>query len=620
MHFSDDGSHLVMDRRLVSDDIWAEITATVAGAMPPADQPARLATDQLIQRAGTLSAILRRAGVAFRPDQRVIDMLGAIRQDRRAVVSGSRPESASTRVDSGTDIGRYELIRPLRSFQTRDLEALWRMRHGANFSVPGAGKTTVAYALHAREQAASRVDRMLVVAPLSAFGAWEEEAAAVLTPAPRVSRLSGRIDGDPDVLLVNYQRLANSLPQLTDWMHRHSVHLVVDEAHRAKRGSLGEWGRSLLTLAPLAQRRDILTGTPAPNHPKDLVALLNVLWPGGTVSAALPRDALAKDPTSDAMAGVNGAIRHLYVRTTKEHLRLPPVTFHPMTVEMGKLQQDIYDAMLNRYAGLLDLNTVDASMFAQMGEVAMYLIQAASSPQLLSNSADPGRAYRYPPLAIPPGSQLAHMIETYADHEIPAKIETACRIVHSNTQQTPKRKTLVWSNFPDNLLALEQHLAYLQPAIVYGGVPSTEDALPGVRTRERELARFRYDADCQVLLANPAALAEGASLHHVCHDAIYIDRTFNAGQYLQSLDRIHRLGLPDDTETRIYLLTAAGTIDDRVRRRVEVKMRRLSQMLDDPELVGLALPDEEDSGPVLDDELDLREVLQHLAQGQSAAA
>jgi hypothetical protein len=43
--------------------------------------------------------------------------------------------------------------------------------------------------------------------------------------------------------------------------------------------------------------------------------------------------------------------------------------------------------------------------------------------------------------------------------------------------------------------------------------------------------------------ANLAAMAEGVSPRHTCHDAIYVDRTFNAGQYLQSLDRIHRLGL-----------------------------------------------------------------------------
>jgi len=266
---------------------------------------------------------------------------------------------------------------------------------------------------------------------------------------------------------------------------------------------------------------------------------------------------------------------------------------------------------LQRYAGMLDLGNGDDQMFARLGEVSMYLIQAASSPQLLANSGDPSRAYRYPPLAIPPGTRLARLIDTYSEHEVPAKVLEACKIVFRNAQQN--LKTLVWSNFPGNLLALEQQLAALQPAVIYGGIPSIEDAEPGVRTRERELARFRTDDNCQVLLANPAAMSEGVSLHKVCHDAVYLDRTFNAGQYLQSLDRIHRLGLDKDTETRIYLLSSAGTIDERISIRLASKVTRLGQMLSDPGLVSLALPDDEDFGPVLDDDLDIEEVLAHLA-------
>src|SRR5256885_10080525 len=46
--------------------------------------------------------------------------------------------------------------------------------------------------------------------------------------------------------------------------------VVLDEAHRMKKGWRGEWGRACLSLAYLAARRDVLTGTPAPNSPRDL--------------------------------------------------------------------------------------------------------------------------------------------------------------------------------------------------------------------------------------------------------------------------------------------------------------------------------------------------------------
>ena len=116
-----------------------------------------------------------------------------------------------------------------------------------------------------------------------------------------------------------------------------------------------------------------------------------------------------------------------------------------------------------------------------------------------------------------------------------------------------------------------------------------------------------------MLLANPAAVGEGISLHEVCHDTIYVERTFNAGQYLQSVDRIHRLGLPPDVDTNVTFLITAGTIDEQVDQRVATKAARLSAMLDDPDLVTMALPDDDEYGEVLEDLADLEALFAHLA-------
>lgn len=282
-------------------------------------------------------------------------------------------------------------------------------------------------------------------------------------------------------------------------------------------------------------------------------------------------------------------------------------------VELQGLQAEIYDALRNRYAGMFDLSRADRTILAQMGEVTMYLLEAATNPALLTGrTPDQGSIpFRYPSLAIPPGSDLADLIAQYHKHEIPMKFKKLAFMVDKNA--TEGRKTLVWSNFVGNLLALERILAVYRPAIVYGGVPTAEEPVaPGVRTREAELGRFRSDPDCRVLIANPAALGEGVSLHEVCHDAIYLDRTFNAGQYLQSVDRIHRLGLAPDTETRVTFLLMRGTIDERVDERVGVKAERLAEMLNDPDLVSMSLPDEEEYGEAIEDLGDLGALFAHL--------
>ena len=611
---------ILIDREAVTDDQWDEIGLLIGEEHPRPGQPMIVRPETLLARRGGLTGILRRHRIALRADDGVQRLLRRTRADDESalsVLAGQPAPVTAASSDGQTDSSvrrttTHRLSLDLRPFQQRDLDRLRGLAHGANFSVPGAGKTIVTLALHLAERAAGRVERLLVVSPLSAFDAWEGEASENVKPALTIVRWQGGPIPSADIVLINYQRLPGAVDRLAAWMIRESVHLVVDEAHRAKRGAGGGWGRALLDLAPLAGRRDILTGTPAPNHPRDLRSLIDIVWPGGRVSAQLPAQALQQDPPINAMASIAETIRNIYVRTNKHELQLPAVAFKAIPVRLGPVQQAIYDAMLSRYAGMFDLDRRDGAMFAQMGEVTMYLLQAACSPRLLARGADPSQSYRYPPLAIPPGSRLASLVETYAEHEVPAKIAQACSIVYENAERN--RKTLVWSNFPDNLLTLETQLAALRPALIYGAIRSDEDALPGVRTRERELARFRSDDSCKVLLANPAAMSEGVSLHQVCHDAIYLDRTFNAGQYLQSLDRIHRLGLPPDVDTTVTLLIADGTIDERVDRRVEQKTRRLSVMLEDPGLVQMALTDDDDYGDLVDSPDDLEEVLRHLGE------
>lgn len=594
------------DRGAIDAEPWYQIVLQFGDGAQRLAPVLQVPPSRLLQDKARLQQVLISHRIATVADAAVTSLLQTSNADTSAfrhALAGS-PHPFGPAVEQ-----RYTLLRELRPFQTRDLHKLADLKHGANFSVPGAGKTTVTLALHAAAANAGEVTKLLVVAPYSAFSAWEEDSDAVLAPTPRITRWR---PGDPptgDVLLVAYQQLPAAAPHLIGWLLAHRTHLVVDEAHRAKRGQLGEWGRALASIAPFSVRRDLLTGTPAPNHPKDLAALLDILWPGTAASRILPRQALATDPPESAMTVVQHAIAPLYVRTTKAELELPDPRIVREVVPMGSLQAQIYAALRNQYAGNLALDTSDQTMLSMMGEVTMYLLQAASSPKLLGDAIGP-RAYRFPPLAIPEGSRLAGLIETYDQHEVPAKIETACRIVHENARQG--RKTLVWSNFPGNLLDLERQLAALQPALVYGAITTDNDA---PRSRDNEISRFKTDPHCLVLLANPAAMSEGVSLHQVCHDAVYIDRTFNAGQYLQSLDRIHRLGLAADTETRVTLLVSAATIDGRVDDRLEVKTKRLSRILADPALVQMALPDDEDPGAFYDDEADLTEVLTHLATG-----
>ena len=64
-----------------------------------------------------------------------------------------------------------------------------------------------------------------------------------------------------------------------------------------------------------------------------------------------------------------------------------------------------------------------------------------------------------------------------------------------------------------------------------------------------------------VLIANPAAFAESVSLHKTCKHAIYYDLSYNCAQFLQSLDRTHRVGGSEEIESHYYFLQYKNSID-----------------------------------------------------------
>ncbi|MBB5807300.1 SNF2 family DNA or RNA helicase [Saccharothrix ecbatanensis] len=514
--------------------------------------------------------------------------------------------------------------RELMPFQLENLATIVRLPHGADFSVPGAGKTSVALANFALGRARGRVAQLLVIAPIAAFHTWKEDAAACLEPAPTIAVHSGPnsfIPDDVDIVLTNYNRVASDYDRIREFVARRPTQVVLDEAHRIKRGELGVHGRAVLDLAYAARRRDVLTGTPAPQGAFDLVALMRFLYPGQDRQILPPSVYVERDGREDHVLQATGnAIARYFVRTPKAKLDLPPTTFSVELATMRPLQKAIYDALAGRYRGHLALDTSSRRKFDRLGRIVMYLMEAATNPMLLvaGSEANDDQGFAHPPLDIRKGEPLAELLQRYREYEVPWKYDRVREIVAEAASR--KQKVIVWSTFVRNLRSLALLLEEHNPAVVHGGVPPEDGAPANAITREQELDRFRHEDDCHVLLANPAACGEGVSLHHWCHHAVYLDRSFNAGHFLQSQDRIHRLGLRDDVMTRFTLLLSEGTIDQTVDSRLREKVQALGRLMDDSGLVRVSLP-EPDAGQLnqpafADDE---RAVIAHLREAVAHA-
>jgi SNF2 family DNA or RNA helicase len=505
--------------------------------------------------------------------------------------------------------------RDLKWFQMRDVRHLLSMQNGANFSVPGAGKTTVAFALHLLLSQPGQ--HALVVCPKAAFPAWRDIVRECIDPAisPANAEDFQVLSGIPAAIeralaaggrrfVINYDLLIQVPGIVSAYLARNPVHLIVDESHRMKAGEASQRGALLLSLSPLPVRRDILSGTPMPQSPEDLISQLNFLWPGQGMGLAISRGRAPKD-----------VLGNLYVRTTKEELGLPKRDTHFHQVQMGRGQLALYS--LVRDASLRQLANVRSGAidFAGAKRSVMRLLQLSSNPVLAL------RAITSDIAGVNSGI-VDQVLEDGASPKMLAVADMARELARAG------RKSVIWTIFTDTIEQLALMLADTNPVTLYGAVPSGDPANPD--TREGKLKRFHEDAHCMVMIANPAAAGEGISLHTVCHEALYLDRSYVSTHFLQSIDRIHRLGLSPDVITNVHIFQTRapqglGCIDHSVSRRLAQKIRALQQLLDDRDLHQIALDEENAEEPVeydvsLQDLVDLVEELEGRAEFDESEA
>lgn len=447
--------------------------------------------------------------------------------------------------------------RELSKEQLRNVGRLAAIPAGATFSVPGAGKTTEALASFYCK--AQEGDRLLVVAPKNAFAAWDEQIADCMPHlGVQFVRLRGgrdaiarMLDDDPQLMLISYQQLARVPDLIAAHCAKARIHVLLDESHRIKSGIAKQTARAVLTLSHLPVGKLIMSGTPMPQAPDDLVPQFAFLYPE---IPAIPET-------------VVDLIRPVYVRTTKMELGLPPVTRTMVSLPMAPLQAELYKLMkfevAREAASALGIRSKQA--FRSLGRSVARLLMFISNPSLLSAEIQ----FAHPDL----------LSAVLAEGEGP-KMKYVLKRARALAREG--KKVLIWSSFRNNVEYLAERLGDLGAVYIHGGVDAGDE--DNDETREGKIKAFHDDNNVMVMVANPAAAGEGVSLHRVCHHAIYLDRTFNAAHYLQSEDRIHRFGLLPDQDTFIEIVECEDSVDETVRERLGFKIGRMAEALEDPSL------------------------------------
>ncbi len=525
----------------------------------------------------------------------------------------NRTRGSEHRLAQAVADGRALLEQPINEapqiagFKRNLLQHQWMpVRHlvlvpnAANFSVPGAGKTTIVLAAYCALKQAGEIEKLVVVGPGSSFLAWDEEYGLCIEHPGRIVRLTGSREerlvaymraGSADLVLVTYHTANNDQSHLIDFLRRYRCLLVLDESHYVK--GAGAFAEMVLAIAPEATRRIVLTGTPMPNGFADLWTKTTFLWPDQHLfgNRLQFRTLVA---TEVGQSEAKSRVRPLFTRVRKSDLGLPEQRYNKIRVSMGDVQKRIYDALAARTLADLSLLPNERLVIREWRKAKMVrLLQAASNPALLAQLSIE--------FAIPPedslGRPLLELVANYLRFEMPRKVLAADQLIRKILED-PDEKVVVWTHFVQNIELLLELLEEFGALPLYGAVPR-EGPDDEEYTRERHIRAFRSSAAHRVIIANPGAAAESISLHKVSHHAIYIDRTFNAGQFIQSRDRIHRVGLGPDEHVTYHLLMTEGTIDETVDRRLADKEQRMFALLDDPDLptVGVDIATDHLSGP-----------------------
>lgn len=397
----------------------------------------------------------------------------------------------------------------------------------------GLGKTLSVLSFFATLQRTEGYELLLVVCPNSLTRNWVREATAwfphmkatVLTgdKAEKAWTLRLLTEGTVpcDVFVSNYEgaRLDYVTPELAEVASKRKTLLCVDESQRVKNHQAKTF-KALSTIAPHCKRRVLLSGTPTPKDVTDLWAQMKLLdggkrfgksfykWLGAVAELGTEYSEFAVKKFNEHE--VNESIyraQEIMLRRRKEKvIDLPAKTFSLREIELTGSQRERYDEI--REGLILRMRSTSGEQFVReitnILEEYLRAVQVASNPRLI----DP---------------------EWKGD---PAKFLELDEIV-TEVVREQGQKIVIWTNYLGNIRELVERYKNLGAAPFSGEVSAAD--------REKTVRAFQAEEAPRVLVAVPAAGGVGITLT-AAQTAVYIDKTWNAEHWMQSVDRIHRIG------------------------------------------------------------------------------
>jgi SNF2 family DNA or RNA helicase len=480
------------------------------------------------------------------------------------------------------------LKRKLTDHQIKSSYHLFNCQSAANFSVPGSGKTSVVLAYYEKLKLEKKVDAIFLIGPKNCFYSWKTEFIETLGRDPKLNILKlfkDRVQTyknpiKSEVYACHFITNTNDLELLKIFLSSNKFLLVIDEAHNIKRIG-GKWATAALELSKMSEYKVVLTGTPMPNEHKDFYNYFDFLYGENEIISSHDKariDILVeKNNLEKASEILREKFNPFFIRISKKDLKLSPQIFNkPTIVNMNPIEQQIHDAIVTKIKGY------PIKKYEQNIEL-IKKIRRARILRLRQNCSYVKNLLTAIKGDLKEGDEnltdgIANLISTYDDKEVPSKIESLKSIVLPIIKN--KKKVLIWSSFLNTIELIKKHL---QKENVNIQVITGKTDL-----KKREDIKDQFNnknSSIDAIIANPQACSESISLHKACNNAVYYDQNFNTAEFVQSMDRIHRIG-GSVTEPVYYdFLHYENSVDEKVYKRVFAKADRQMQVIEEDNIM-----------------------------------
>ena len=491
------------------------------------------------------------------------------------------------------------LKRELLDHQKETCYHLYKSESAANLSVPGSGKTAVVLAYYEKLKNEKKVDAIFVVGPISCQHTWETEFnltlgrepnLAILPPNSKKRKIIYSNFLKSELYASSFATIANDVEYLKKFFKNNKFLLVIDEAHNIKKID-GIWSNAVLELSKFCKYKVILTGTPMPNAFKDYYNYLDFLYENNDIITPKEKAQIEifieQKNYEDASTLLRKKISPFFTRITKKRLNLSAPNFNkPILIKMNPIEYEIYYAIITKIKDysvkdfLINkelMNKIYKARTIRLRQVCSYV------RNLITAIPD---EYKIGDENLVGDKNIQRLIATYDQNEKPAKLIKLKSLV--NELNNKNKKVLIWSTHLKSVDLIYKEL--LSDNIIIKKITGSTE----VSERERIKNEFNNpSSSLNAIIATPQSCSESISLHKDCQNAIYYDINYDAAEFIQSLDRIHRVGGSEDKPVDYNFLHYENSIDIKIYERVFKKADQQMKVIENDNMT-FSIPEDED--------------------------